>query len=102
MYDDRVEITSPGGMFYGGSIQEYDIYSIRSMRRNPVIADLLHRMKYMERRGSGLRKIVSETEKNYQDIQKYINPLTATDFRVILKNVNYHLSQKDLVSDQDL
>ena len=52
----------PGGMFGGGSIQEYDIYSIRSMRRNPVIADLFHRMKYMERRGSGLRKIVSETE----------------------------------------
>ena len=26
---------------------------------------------------------------------------TATDFRVILKNVNYHLSQKDLGSDQD-
>ena len=25
---------------------------------------------------------------------------TATDFRVILKNVNYHLSQKNLVSDQ--
>ena len=63
MFDDRVEITSPGGMFGGGSIQEYDIYSIRSMRRNPVIADLFHRMKYMERRGSGLRKIVSETEK---------------------------------------
>ena len=33
MFDDRVEITSPGGMFGGGSIQEYDIYSIRSMRR---------------------------------------------------------------------
>ena len=26
MFDDRVEITSPGGMFGGGSIQEYDIY----------------------------------------------------------------------------
>ena len=63
IFDDRVEITSPGGMFGGGSIQEYDIYSIRSMRRNPVIADLFHRMKYMERRGSGLCKIVSETEK---------------------------------------
>ena len=37
MFDDRVEITSPGGMFGGGSIQEYDIYSIRSMRRNPVM-----------------------------------------------------------------
>ena len=44
MFDDRVEITSPGGIFGGGSIQEYDIYSIRSMRRNPVIADLFHRI----------------------------------------------------------
>lgn len=35
MFDDRLEITSPGGMFGGGSIQEYDIYSIRSIRRIP-------------------------------------------------------------------
>jgi len=92
MFDDRVEITSPGGMFGGGSIQEYDIYSIRSMRRNPVIADLFHRMKYMERRGSGLRKIVSETEKlpGYTEAYKPEFSSTATDFRVILKNVNYH------------
>ena len=103
MFDDRVEITSPGGMFGGGSIQEYDIYSIRSMRRNPVIADLFHRMKYMERRGSGLRKIVSETEKlpGYTAAYKPEFSSTATDFRVILKNANYQLSQKNLVSDQD-
>ena len=102
MFDDRVEITSPGGMFGGGSIQEYDIYSIRSMRRNPVIADLFHRMKYMERRGSGLRKIVSETEKlpGYTETYKPEFSSTATDFRVILKNVNYQLSQKNLISDQ--
>ena len=102
MFDDRVEITSPGGMFGGGSIQEYDIYSIRSMRRNPVIADLFHRMKYMERRGSGLRKIVSETEKlpGYTTAYKPEFTSTATDFRVILKNVNYQLSQKNLVNDQ--
>ena len=62
MFDDRLEIVSPGGMFGGGTIQEYDVYNIRSMRRNPVIADLFHRMKYMERRGSGLKKIISETE----------------------------------------
>ena len=61
------------------------------MRRNPVIADLFHRMKYMERRGSGLRKIVSETEKlpGYSEIYKPEFLSTATDFRVILKNVNY-------------
>ena len=103
MFDDRVEITSPGGMFGGGSIQEYDIYSIHSMRRNPVIADLFHRMKYMERRGSGLRKIVSETEKlpGYADKYKPEFFSTSNDFRVILKNVNYCLSQNNLVSDQD-
>ena len=66
---------------------------IRSMRRNPVIADLFHRMKYMERRGSGLRKIVSETEKlpGYTEAYKPEFSSTATDFRVILKNVNYNL-----------
>lgn len=92
MFDDRLEITSPGSMFGGGSIQEYDICNIRSMRRNPVIADLFHRMKYMERRGSGLRKIVSETEKlpGYTDTYKPEFSSTTTDFVVILKNVNYH------------
>lgn len=93
MFDDRVEITSPGGMFGGVSIQEYDIYSMRSMRRNPIIADLFHRMKYMERRGSGLRKIVTETEKLPGYSEKYKPEFfsSAIDFRVVLKNVNYDL-----------
>ena len=59
MYDDRVEIVSLAGMFESAPVQECDINTIRSVRRNPVIADLFHRMKYMERRGSGLRKIIS-------------------------------------------
>lgn len=50
MFDDRLEIQSPGGMFEGKPIQERDITTIGSMRRNPVIADIFHRMKYMERR----------------------------------------------------
>ena len=102
MFDDRVEITSPGGMFGGGSIQEYDICSIRSMRRNPVIADLFHRMKYMERRGSGLRKIVSESEKlpGYTEAHKPEFFSTATDFRVILKNVNYQPGKIVMDADQ--
>lgn len=40
-----------------GAIDDKDIDEITSARRNPVIADLFHRMKYMERRGSGLQKI---------------------------------------------
>ena len=47
----------------------------------------------MERRGSGLHKIVSETEKlpGYTEAYKPELSSTATDFRVILKNVNYNM-----------
>ena len=93
MYDDRLEIQSPGGMFEGKPIQECDINAIGSVRRNPVIADLFHRMKYMERRGSGLKKILSETEKlpGYTEQMKPEFYSTPSDFRVVLKNINYNL-----------
>lgn len=91
MYDDRMEIQSPGGMYQGRPIQECDIESIGSVRRNPIIADLFHRMKYMERRGSGLKKIISETEKlpGYTQEWKPEFYSTSTDFRVVIKNMNY-------------
>lgn len=40
MYNDRVSIWSPGGMFDGTTIEEHDIFNIESRRRNPIIADL--------------------------------------------------------------
>ena len=102
MFDDRLEIASPGGMFGGGTIQEYDVYNIRSMRRNPVIADLFHRMKYMERRGSGLKKIISETEMlpGYKAEFKPKFSSTAMNFKVTFKNLNYAPNLNNLVSDQ--
>ncbi|MGB4407003.1 MAG: ATP-binding protein [Sphaerochaeta sp.] len=91
MYDDRVEIQSPGGMYDGRAIQDRDIHTIGSARRNPVIANLFHRMKYMERRGSGLTKILSETAKlpGYSDRMRPEFFSTQSDFRVVLRNVNY-------------
>ena len=93
MYDDRLEIQSPGGMFEGKPIQDCNINTVGSVRRNPVIADLFHRMKFMERRGSGLRKIVSETEKlpGYTEELRPEFHSSGTDFHVVLKNVNFNL-----------
>ena len=91
MYDDRLEISSPGGMYEGSAIQERDIENIKSERRNPVIADLFHRMRYMERRGSGLKKILNETSK-LPGYSKKLKPefySSNSSFSVILKNVNY-------------
>ena len=59
MYDDRLEIYSPGGLMDGGSIKDMDIMNMASRRRNPVLADIFSRLKFMERRGSGFRKIMA-------------------------------------------
>ncbi len=63
IYDDRVELVSPGAMLDGTQIQDRDIYKVPSMRRNPVIADMFTQLDYMEERGSGLRKMRELTEK---------------------------------------
>lgn len=96
MYDDRLVIQSPGGMSCGKTIQECDIDKVESVRRNPVIADLFHRMKFMERRGSGLKKILSETKKMPGYAVKFDPEFhsTSSSFQVVLKNVNYNTDKK--------
>jgi len=95
IYDDRLEVSSPGGMFNGKMIQEQDIDQLKSERRNPIIADLFHRMRYMERRGSGLNKIVEETKKLPGYDERFMPTFysTVSSFTVVLKNVNYTASQ---------
>ena len=96
MYDDRLEITSPGGMYKGRAVQDQDIENIESERRNPILADLFHRMRYMERRGSGLKKIINETE-NLPGYTDELRPKfhSDTSFRVVIMNVNYHPNKAD-------
>ena len=57
IFDDRIEFNSPGGMFDGTFIQNRDITKVPSVRRNPILADVFTHLDYMEKRGSGLRKI---------------------------------------------
>lgn len=58
MFDDRLVIYSPGAMPDGHIIQDMSIDSIPSIRRNPVIADIFAQLGYMERKGSGMGKIL--------------------------------------------
>jgi len=91
MFDDRLEIYSPGGMFDGSFIQERDIEQVPSVRRNPVIADIFSRLNYMERRGSGFKKIrqAYATEANYskEKAPKFFS--NRTEFILTLQNLNY-------------
>lgn len=56
VYDDRIEVTSPG-MLYGGLTLE-EAVSGRSKIRNRIIADIFSRMEIIEEWGTGIRRIL--------------------------------------------
>lgn len=98
MYDDRMEVYSPGGMFDGRLIQQLDPMTIPSKRRNPLLADFFHRLKLMERRGSGMKKIIDEY-KRFENLENYHAPefnSNASEFHVTMWNLNYAM---DVIKD---
>ena len=102
IYDNRLTITSPGGMPDGTLIQERDINNISSDRRNPVLADIFGRIGYMERQGSGFKKITD----SYYSAHNYRNELKpefysdASIFQVTLYNLNYGINMKESVKNK--
>ena len=58
IFDDRMEIMSPGGMPDGSLVQDLDVMNVPSDRRNGILADVFDRLDYMGREGSGFKKIV--------------------------------------------
>lgn len=83
MFDDRLEITSPGGMLNGSRIQDLDLKRVPSMRRNEIISDMFGRLHYMDRRGSGIGRIIN----SYVDFSE--KPIFFSNeyyFQVVLPN----------------
>ncbi len=75
MFDDRMEITSPGGMMNGSHIQDLNLKNIPSMRRNNVIADIFGRLHYMDRRGSGIRRVLNSYHDFIEQPKFYSNDI---------------------------
>ena len=57
IYTNRIEVISPGGLPTGLKMAKLGRESIR---RNPLIADLLHRIEFIEKAGTGIRRIRDE------------------------------------------
>ena len=91
MFDDRIEIYSPGGMVSGISLEGKDLLKIPSKRRNPILADIFSRLKYMERRGSGFKKILADYEGQVEFNESKMPVFDADndDFTLTLYNLNY-------------
>ena len=100
IYDDRMEIYSPGGMPDGSIIQDRDPLAVPSTRRNPVLADIFNRLGYMERKGSGFGKIIGgyEFQINYDESKKPSFRSDRYQFTVVMPNLNYNVPQKKVQS----
>ncbi len=54
IYSDRICISNPGGLPPG--MQQSDL-GHKSVRRNPIIADLFHRIGFIEKAGTGIQRM---------------------------------------------
>lgn len=100
IYDDRIEMYTPGGMYDGGKpIQNRDINKIPSIRRNPIIADVFAQLDYMEKRGSGLKKMqnLESTLPTYKGIPTPTFESDAHTFFTTFRNMNYGLEEPDFL-----
>lgn len=57
IYADRIEVVSPGGLPKGMTLADL---GRKSVRRNALIADLLHRIAFIEKAGTGIKRIRDE------------------------------------------
>lgn len=91
IFDDRIEITSPGAMASGIMLNGESDPKVPSIRRNPILADIFARMNYMDRRGSGFEKIRLWTNRLFKDKkQNHVEFFAySSHFMIVIYNANY-------------
>ena len=69
IYDDRIDIVSPGSWLLPRKYEEYPLGSIPSIRRNTVIAACLDLANLMERGGTGFKTMIDSYRDADEDKQ---------------------------------
>ena len=88
-------------MMDGTMVQNLNVLNVPSRRRNPVIADIFNRLRYMDRRGSGFKKIVEDYQM-YANVSNGAKPVFKSElssFFITLPNLQYVVKeQADILS----
>lgn len=92
MFDDRIEVTSPGGL--GGGLTEQDLGTGKRYIRNHLVADTLNALKFIERAGTGIFRLMKEMEKNGSPRAEF--QIDENTFTIILPAHPYYASQRFL------
>ncbi len=87
MFDNYIEIISPGGLPKGMDEEQF-LHGRVSLTRNPIIANVFFRLNLIEHFGTGIRRIIESYQtskfKPYFDIQmariKIILPVISFDY----------------------
>lgn len=90
-----IDIISIGGLVSG--LSEEDIMNGISQPRNRNLAEMFHRLKYIESYGTGIRRILSLYSD--QEVKPQIT-ITSNSFRVTLPNRNIGNSSKQDIPSQ--
>lgn len=90
MFDDRIEVFSPGGLPFELSKEEY-LAGNYSKLRNPIISNVFYRLKLVEIFGTGIRRI----KECYEDsVSKPIFEIYENSIKVVLPVVKSKKSMK--------
>ena len=86
-------------MYNGMLIQNLNIADVSSERRNPILANVMAQLDYMEKRGSGLTRICNETKAldGYKEELKPVFKSIPTQFQTII----YAAADTQNVGDHD-
>ena len=84
LYDDRLEILSLGGLAEGITYQ--DMMMGTSVQRNPKLAEVFYRLRYIEAFGTGVQRILSNYERAAAKPQFLVSDNAV---KVVLPNLHY-------------
>ena len=93
MFEDRIEISSPGGLPAGIGREEYLNGQI-SVLRNPILGNVFFRLKYIEKFGTGIMRI----NRSYSNaLEKPSYQIFENSIQVVLPVIPWdeELSEKD-------
>ena len=83
---DHIAISNPGGLPPG--MQQSDL-GHRSVRRNPIIADLFHRIGFIEKAGTGIRRMrEGAREMGYPEPEFNVDGFFSVIFYPMIRNEN--------------
>ena len=95
IFDNRIEVTSIGGLVSGITLEDIISGSI-SQPRNKNLANIFYRLKYVESYGTGIGRMLNIYD---QFNLKPIFAVTDNTFKVTLPNINYKPEVKNIIVD---